>query len=396
MSYKKNSGKVWTSILAVVLALVFAGTAALVGVLSDGFKDWSKFRTDEQTDELSEDEQTAFNGGAIIEERESNGAAITMSVIAEEQYADYGVSQDVESAYFLSATVEPSDATDQTVDWSISFVDSSSGWASGKTVTDYVAVAPTEDGALTAVVACMQAFGEQMIITCASRSNPEVCATCTVDYAQKVDESTVSLFFGNERILQGPYILSAYYCISIGIESLNEYEQNLRGGEMKASYSTSDTYTLADEFTVTCTLSSPVTAGEQLWGGYGEPSFYYPEGSPDSFHIFNAFSGGVAENGLYFSLAWFVENLGLKWLQGGSHGYTSYGDVFDEYSGRTAAYYADLFNSLSENPPMCVIDFSINGTYSSYEKNVTVYVNTAYEYGTSVSSISLDEEQIVF
>lgn len=36
MAYKSNSNKFWTGFLAVLLVLVIAGTAALVGVLSDG------------------------------------------------------------------------------------------------------------------------------------------------------------------------------------------------------------------------------------------------------------------------------------------------------------------------------------------------------------------------
>ena len=47
MAYKSNSNKFWTGFLAVLLVLVIAGTAALVGVLSDGFKNWDKFKTNE-------------------------------------------------------------------------------------------------------------------------------------------------------------------------------------------------------------------------------------------------------------------------------------------------------------------------------------------------------------
>lgn len=38
MSYKYKSNKFWTGFLAVLLVLVLTGTAALIGVLSDGFK----------------------------------------------------------------------------------------------------------------------------------------------------------------------------------------------------------------------------------------------------------------------------------------------------------------------------------------------------------------------
>ena len=63
MAYKSNSNKFWTGFLAVLLVLVIAGTAALVGVLSDGFKNWDKFKPDEEQTEQTE--ETADNGGAI-------------------------------------------------------------------------------------------------------------------------------------------------------------------------------------------------------------------------------------------------------------------------------------------------------------------------------------------
>ena len=66
MAYKSNSNKFWTGFLAVLLALVLAGTAALVGVLSDGFKNWDKFKTDEEQTELTE--ETADNGSPVTDE----------------------------------------------------------------------------------------------------------------------------------------------------------------------------------------------------------------------------------------------------------------------------------------------------------------------------------------
>ncbi len=85
----------------------------------------------------------------------------------------------------LRATITPENATNKAVDWSVSFVNASSSWASGKTVTDYVTITPTEDGSLIAEVECKEAFGEQIKITVVSRDNPEAVAECTVDYKQK-------------------------------------------------------------------------------------------------------------------------------------------------------------------------------------------------------------------
>ena len=90
MVYKSNSSKFWTGFLAVLLALVLAGTAALVGVLSDGFKDWSKFKPDEeQTEQTGE---TAENGGALIGESVGNGVKVLSTKIATADYSVYGIS----------------------------------------------------------------------------------------------------------------------------------------------------------------------------------------------------------------------------------------------------------------------------------------------------------------
>ncbi len=83
----------------------------------------------------------------------------------------------------LTATVEPADATVKDVTWSIAWKNASSSWASGKNVNDYVTLA--SDG-MTATVTNNAAFGEQAVITVRSDSNPDVYASCTVDYAKRL------------------------------------------------------------------------------------------------------------------------------------------------------------------------------------------------------------------
>lgn len=198
MAYKSNSNKFWTGFLAVLLVLVIAGTAALVGVLSDGFKNWDKFKPDEEQTEQTE--ETADNGGAIIGESVGSGVKVMSAKIAPENYAANGVSAQAETAYTLTATVLPEKASNKAVDWAVSFVNPSSAWATGKTVTDYVTVTPTADGALTANVECLQAFGEQIKVTVTSRNNADATATCLVDYAERVSGYTLTLSNGGVTI----------------------------------------------------------------------------------------------------------------------------------------------------------------------------------------------------
>ena len=136
---------------------------------------------------------TDFVGGAEVpEETVGNHVVISARKLNRSEYAENGISPLAESAQQLTATVTPSDANNKAVDWSISWKDASSSWASGKTVTQYVTVTPTSDGALTANVACLQAFGEQVIVTVTSRDNEQATASTTVDYRKRIDSVSFS------------------------------------------------------------------------------------------------------------------------------------------------------------------------------------------------------------
>ena len=233
MAYKSNSNKFWTGSLAVLLVLVIAGTAALVGVLSDGFKNWDKFKPDEEQTEQTE--ETADNGGAIIGESVGSGVKVMSAKIAPENYAANGVSAQAETAYTLTATVLPEKASNKAVDWTVSFVNPASAWATGKTVTDYVTVTPTADGALTANVECLQAFGEQIKVTVTSRNNAEATATCLVDYAERVAGYTLTLTNGGVTISSSDpeYTVTGNSSVSISkgeyTKTVGTVEENFTG-----------------------------------------------------------------------------------------------------------------------------------------------------------------------
>lgn len=188
--YKKS--KVLNGIFGVILALVIAGGVAAVGVFSNGFKDWNKFKKDDTKQEQpmppSED-----SGGSDITAEASNGIRLMSMKLAPMQYAAYGVAANAESAYTVTATVYPEDAANKLLDWTVSFKNASSTWASGKKVTDYVTVTPSSDGALTAVVQNIAAFGEQVVVKVTSRDNTSAYATLNVEYLQRTTGYTLSL-----------------------------------------------------------------------------------------------------------------------------------------------------------------------------------------------------------
>lgn len=188
--YKKS--KVLNGILGGILALVIAGGVAAVGVFSNGFKDWNKFKKDDTKQEQSMP-PSEDSGGSDITAEASNGIRLMSMKLAPMQYAAYGVAANAESAYTVTATVYPEDAANKLLDWTVSFKNASSTWASGKKVTDYVTVTPSSDGALTAVVQNIAAFGEQVVVKVTSRDNTSAYATLNVEYLQRTTGYTLSL-----------------------------------------------------------------------------------------------------------------------------------------------------------------------------------------------------------
>lgn len=188
--YKKS--KVLNGVLGGLLALVVAGGVAFVGVLSNGFKNWDNIKPPAQEEPNSPEDNTT-KGEASIENGESAGIRLMAMKIPVADYKTYGVSVQAETAYTVTATVYPADAANQKVDWSVSFANASSTWASGKKVTDYVTVTPSSDGALTAVIQNVAAFGEQIIVKTTSRDNAEAYATLNVEYLQRTTGYTLTL-----------------------------------------------------------------------------------------------------------------------------------------------------------------------------------------------------------
>lgn len=188
--YKKS--KILNGVLGGLLALVVAGGVAFVGVLSNGFKNWDNIKPPAQEEPNTPEDDTT-KGEASIKDGESAGIRLMAAKIPVAEYEAYGVSVQAETAYAVTATVYPADAANQKVDWSVSFANASSTWASGKKVTDYVTVTPSSDGALTAVIQNVAAFGEQIIVKTTSRDNAEAYATLNVEYLQRTTGYTLTL-----------------------------------------------------------------------------------------------------------------------------------------------------------------------------------------------------------
>ena len=170
------NNKIVKAIKWLMAVTAFALIVAIFAGLSLGWFD----KKEEVTDEGQE---TVQAGGMVVDdETEGAGIALMSAVIPVAQYEDYGISTaSVETAYTVTAVVEPDNTTD-TLSWAVQWKNSASTFATGKTVTD-VTVRSTGDR--TATVECKQAFGEVVQLKVSAASAPTVSATKDINYLKR-------------------------------------------------------------------------------------------------------------------------------------------------------------------------------------------------------------------
>lgn len=93
----------------------------------------------------------------------------------------------------MTATIIPASALDKRVNWSVEWVDSTSDWAKGKTVTDYVTVTADTTDSRIATVNCSAPFGSQIKVVATSAVNEQATANCLVDYYKKGNDISMKL-----------------------------------------------------------------------------------------------------------------------------------------------------------------------------------------------------------
>lgn len=163
----KTKGVITFISLFLVIALIAGG----LGWVTQGFKEWNpeKWFPKEDKTLAVDNEGNPLTPGKTYKMPSSMTFLSAMS--------NEGIT--------LETTVTGSG--DFTLDWSLSWIDPDSEWASDKTVTDYLNVAPYDNNS-AAVVTCLDGngFSERIRITVSLRDNPNVNAFCTVDFMQRV------------------------------------------------------------------------------------------------------------------------------------------------------------------------------------------------------------------
>lgn len=358
--HKKSDGVKWVLTVIAVLLLAVAVTAAI----TQGFKNWNPYGWLDKKDAEETPVEENF-GGMLIGDSTGDGIAVTSIPIARANYAANDISPLAESAYTLTATITPDDASNKAVDWAVSFVNAESEWAAGKTVTDYVTVTPTADGALTANVECLEAFGEQVTVTVTSRDNAEATASCTVDYAKRMTDATVTLTGDNALAGQPNVVVNSGS--SVGIIRSSFVADNVGyNSSISPTYSVG---TVDDDFTESVVLRfhpSFLSAFTSLGGASSMLSLM----SSASFTATQSFPTGVSLWGALLQGAWttpYAKNSFIRAAQ----------------------------NASNTNVPIFALGVTADGTYSDAEFTYSLRLVSS-DLTVLVESVTLDETGLVF
>ena len=302
----------------------------------------------------------------------------------------------------ITATVEPDNEAENTgVDWTATWKNAGSEWASGKSVSDYVTLTPGgEDYAASKSVTLenLQPFGEQIIIKATARDDPGITATCTADYVQKL--TGFSLSFGEVSCNFGGDT-------DVTLE-INANAESAPGGAANAQQEKSEVYTIAQEFTVTYELTGRKFMSYTA-SGYGVEGWYIfgtwlP--SPDFKDEYADLSGySVADNGLYFGIKYLSDNLQLHTVGGGMSNLTSRPasehvpsdfiqrfthageSLIPEGNSLTYTYGSDL--------EMLDLKVTLTGEHATYTYETT-FVIAGYTNTSTLTGMDVSEPAVVF
>ena len=305
---------------------------------------------------------------------------VTSARIAAEDYEEYGISPMAESAYTLTATISPENATNKEVDWSVEFVDPSAAWATGKSVTDYVTVTPTSDGALTATVANLKDFGSQIKVKAMSRDNSAAYAECTVDYAKKIKGAYLVDGSGAPVGQNGADWVTGLYdnFTETYIPQYMSYTVN---------YTYSD-YTVDDTFTMTASaqLNAEFSSGLSSY-----VNSHASEETQFAVAILGALSG-EKKNPITGGNSWYYTASASGFL---SLFYANYSQPGEAAKKQALNMLADYVKSLSSGKTDAVeYEVTFTGTHSTYTLNFTqVLSGAAMTY--AVTGVELNESNII-
>lgn len=385
-----SSGGGWKA-LAIFLAIVLVAAGILIGV----FYARGNIQIVKDTEEGSTEEKVAVTeDGTEI----GNGETIPMQNIIFRTARTLAATNEETEEYAtvtLTGTLNPEGVAYTSAVWSADWTNDASEWASGKDVSDYITVTQTEENELQASVACLQPIGEQVVIKLTVSSENTLSAECTVDFAQRV--TGISLKFGD---------VECDFSHNLTRVPLQVNENGTaEGGAADLSYTTSEVYTVADSFIAAYTFEDPQRfaiknsqMGNVSWLAFCD--YIIGDNSGYDYSVIENYS--IADNGLYFGLKFFADNLGLHYF----YATRSAPNVYEVYeNGKDAASWEDLFQKAMTNAEdgsynylgthLFDLKVTLTGTYSTYTNST--YVEVGSIVNTAVlSDVEIDEGGIIF
>ncbi|MEG2274777.1 MAG: hypothetical protein RSC44_05525, partial [Clostridia bacterium] len=302
------------------------------------------------------------NSGFVVAEQNFNGISLQKSALMAADYSTYGVSALAESAYNISATLQPADAVDQQISWHMEWLNPTSTWATGKDVSAYISLV-VDTGSKNATVSCLAPFGNQIIVKAVANYDTNIFATCTLDYSQKV--SIAELNFGDIKI-------------NLGGETEIQYEVAKTitgsGGTVTAKVATTEVYSLAENYVQSVKLV-PITID-------GVNKFFSCDGS-----AITGLSYDVSANYIGAEIYYDYPHEINKWFI-----LKRNGDIlFKNLSTQQIAGYL----SKVTQPYLYDVELTLTGTHNTYTYTSRVKC-VGYTNKTPVQSVSLNNAGFVF
>lgn len=185
------------SLIAILIVAVLTVGVCIIGFVSrnDAGK-WFKngnISTWHWSDKLQTGNENGGNGedkdpvgsGELVNGIESNGIKLLSARISPEDYEEYGIDTYANTAYSMTVIVNE-DAADKSVLGTIRWKNSSSAWANGKNLLDYVTFNQTVEYGLDFTLTVKQEFGEPVEFEVYSVMDRAVKAVCQIDYLKEM------------------------------------------------------------------------------------------------------------------------------------------------------------------------------------------------------------------
>lgn len=177
--------RVETVKVIVIIALVLVCLSAIVAVTVR----FGRFEQSSSNNSRTEDSSNSVDNNKNDDNKPTTSVTLNKTTYMFLDNVSEGASagdNDSFSVVNITSTVKTTSGI-RDVDYSYSWNDAQSEWATGKDVTDYISVNYDDDNPLTIKLVCQKPFGEKIVLVATSRADKSVFSQCTIDYGAKVN-----------------------------------------------------------------------------------------------------------------------------------------------------------------------------------------------------------------